>query len=292
MKGKADLLKIECEKVTREGYIVVRGKKYLEDGGVFYINGKYYNSGTSIDNWVTPSYTIRKDYDGDYFVSSTKEKSVNAGESVDTIYWIENGKVTIDGNEYFFDKDEMTVSGTGALKYFEDGVSLSAKEVTDCESIEFYPFEKSKDFINVTKFRLEKSEDREFEVENVTFINHFFYAFYNEKYCPIEINSSGKYVCKIDGTYHNVVQLGEDGAIRHLYAVGIDKQIVLGVVILQQVFHLLIHALRNLVLIEDVFQGIEVALTGSQRVGICSWHALRKGMAGCKHQDGYRENLV
>jgi uncharacterized protein (UPF0248 family) len=217
INGKADLLNIECENVTREGYIVVRGKKYHKDGSIVYINGKYYDttsgSDVKIDNWLTPSYAIRKDYDGDYFVPSTKEKSVNPGESVDTIYWIENGKVTIDGNEYFFDKDEMTENGTGALKYFEDGVSLSPKEVTDCNSIEFYPFEKSKDFINVTKFRLEKSEDREFEVENVTFINHFFYAFYDEKYCPIEINSSGKYVCKIDGTYHNVVQLGEDGAI-------------------------------------------------------------------------------
>ena len=219
INGKADLLNIECENVTREGYIVVRGKKYPKDGSVVYINGKYYNPNTSIDNWLTPSYTIKKEYDNEtsaytenYFVPSTKEKSVEAGETIDTIYWIENGKVTIDGNEYFFDKDEITEHGKGGLKYFEDGESLPASGITDCSGIEYYPLEKGKDFINVTKFRLTKDEDREFEVDNVTFINHFFYIFYDEKYYPIEIVGS-KYVCKVGETYSNVVQLGEDGAI-------------------------------------------------------------------------------
>ena len=226
INGKSDLLNIECENVRREGYVIVKGKRYdaspLNDS--IFINGKYYyiNSGKiTVDNWLVQQFSVKKDYnpstqkyDKRYFVPgvTTDTKTVNAVKNpstnkyyaqLDTIYWIEDGKVTIDGNQYFFDRDEITSNSRGALKYFEDGAALSYNEITNCTGIECYPIEKGTDFIDVTKFKLVRDEDRIMEVENVTFVSHFFYALYGEEVYPIELSGSN-YICKIGDTSYNV----------------------------------------------------------------------------------------
>ena len=209
MEGKSDLLNIEAENVTREGYVIVNGKKYKKNGTSVLINGKYYKvSDGKVNNWLIQSYDVKNGYDGKYFVPGTKVGEKTFSESgnyvkLDTIYWIENGKVNIDGNSYIFDRDEVTDSSKGALKYFNDGPSLPATGVTDCDSIEFYPIANASDFIDVTKFSITRDEYRSVEFDTITYISHFYYVKYNGEYYPIEISGT-KYVCKIGSTSYDV----------------------------------------------------------------------------------------
>ena len=220
INGKTDLLGIECENVTREGYVVVKGKKYKVDtvNNVVLINGKYYNvkSGKiSIDDWLVQAYSVRHDYnpeteryDKSIFIPGVTTSAVTASVSnnyaiLDTIYWIENGKVNIDGNDYYFDRDEVSSNGKGALKYFEGSAALPATGVTDCESIDFFPIQKADDFVRVTKFKLTRGEDRSIAVDNITFISHFYYALHNGTYHSIEANSSGEYGCDLGKVWFN-----------------------------------------------------------------------------------------
>ena len=226
INGKSDLLNIECENVKREGYVVVKGKRYRKyDDDTVLINGKYYyisNNKITINDWLVQQFSVKMDYDPStqkydkrYFVPGVTTSAVTCDISgncalVDTIYWIEDGKVTIDGNQYFFDKDEITPNSMGALKYFEDGVALPSSGVTDCDDIEYYPIEKGTDYIDVTKFKLTKDGDRILDIDAVTFISHFFYVLYNEEVYPIELSGSN-YVCKIENdTYH--VKIYEGGS--------------------------------------------------------------------------------
>ena len=213
INNKSDVLNIQCENVIREGYIVVKGKKYPVVDDTVFINGKYYyvNSGKiTVDNWLVERHTKKKEYENEtgaytktYFIPTVITKTItpsvsNGNVSIDTIYWIENGKVTIDGNEYFFDRNEV---GGGCLKYFEDGECLSPSEITDCTDIEYEIIDKASDFINVTKFTLTKDEEREINIDNISFISHFTFIKYKDNYYPIEL-SGENYVCKIgDSTY-------------------------------------------------------------------------------------------
>ena len=210
--NKSDILNIQAENVTREGYVIVKGKKYPVIDGTVFINGKYYyvnNNKIVIDNWLVEKYTKKEDYNNDtsaytdtYFTpnvtTDTITATVSGGDvSIDTIYWIENDKVIIDGNEYFFDKNEAG----GGLKYFEDGQCLTPSEITDCSNIEYNVIEKAKDFINVTKFTLSKNKEREVNINDISFISHFTFIKYNNNYYPIEL-SGNNYICKIgNSTY-------------------------------------------------------------------------------------------
>ena len=213
INSKSDVLFIQSENVTREGYVVVKGKKYPITNNTVFINGKYYyvnNNNVIIDNWLVEKHTIGKEYDNEtgaytktYYIPSVESKTITASTSgnyvlIDTIYWIENGKVTIDDNEYFFDKNEV---GGGCLKYFKDGVCLTPQEITDCTDIKFVVIDKASDYINVTKFLLTKSDDREIKINNVSFISHSTFIKYDDEYYAIEINN-GMYVCNIgNGQY-------------------------------------------------------------------------------------------
>ena len=110
---------------------------------------------------------------------------------IDTVAWIEDGIVNIDGHDYFFDREIQTdASHKGGLKFYEDGDCLLVSAITECDDIEFHPFESTSDYINVTKFMLTKDEEINEPFDNVSFCKRFYYVKHKENYLPIRIKTN------------------------------------------------------------------------------------------------------
>ena len=185
--------------VTRQGYVLVKGKKYdLETyhettyGGqqttieYKYINadGRYFSTNTSslvLDKWLILS-------DGTVVEGSMPVEIANSSTkiAIDTIYWIEDSTVTIDGNTYVFDKNEETSKGNnGALKYYEEGDTLSPKDICDCSSMEYHIFD-VKDYETVEKFVVYNNEDTDAQIDKITYGTRFRYVVFKGVSCAVE----------------------------------------------------------------------------------------------------------
>lgn len=241
-------LKLETENVCRNGYIVVKGKKYKIESGVkstisggnfeyVDINGVYYyinGSTITVKNWLKQDW---KYIDDEYVVKIVEGDVtgyVNDGYvELDTIYWIEDETVSIDGYRYIFDRYDKSEFSTspGGIKYYDTGRSLYPEEVTDCKIdsgtghgvIDFNHFDKSSDYIYVTKFALTKYEDKVLDFDNISFCTYFYYVYYKDNYCPVK-KIDGSYVCQIPSrllpghdeddnttTTYDVETVGEEG---------------------------------------------------------------------------------
>ena len=204
---------LETENVTRQGYIVIKGKQYtplegslvdysVESGGqtieykYLFLNGKYYYSYKNTDNtyskfkidhWLAERFV--EDEQGNVkpiIVEDDIEVDYANPLKIDTIVWIEDGMVNIDGHEYFYDKDtQLTSTIKGGLKYFEDGECLDKDDITKCDSIEYHLFDSASDYIDVTKFKLTKTEEINEPFERISFCRYFYYVKYKEHYFPI-----------------------------------------------------------------------------------------------------------
>ena len=212
---------VETENVQRQGFIIVKGKEYEVNSGkmvdysiektgktidyqYLFINGKYYYWG-AIPNTEDSGYTITNllNYSGD---SETYEivENINVVSAktanpikIDTVYWIEDGAVTIDGHKYIYDKNE---GESGALKYGEDGEALRASAITKCDVIEMYPYISVNDYEEVTKFKLTKRGEMSKDFSKISFIKYFYYVKYKEHYCSIKKKIDGdsySFVCEI-----------------------------------------------------------------------------------------------
>lgn len=202
------IINLEASGVTRQGFIIVKEKEYevLSDKLVDYsvnqegdkreynyvfINGKYFyekKKENSEDKVFTITNWLKVQDDG-IVIEDTVEKQKDGNTlKLDTVYWIEDGTVSIDGETYIFDKDEILGEGgkVGALKYFEDGDVLEATSITKCNSIEFCAYTSSNDYKEVTKFRLTKDDEVEVPFERITHSKYFFYVIYKNHYCPIK----------------------------------------------------------------------------------------------------------
>lgn len=215
---------LETENVTRQGYVIIRNKPYEVNSGsvvdysvdssgtvitydYLFLNGKYYYAVDEedkkmfyIDSWVTEE---EKDYEDGTSGMTIVEKSIEVEYSgdgfvyIDTIAWIEDGMVTIDGNEYFFDREEEIDSATtGCIKYYEDGVCLDYSAITECDGIDYYPFPSTDKYLHVTKFKLTKQEELHEEFDKITFCKHFFYVRYKDHYLPIRLSDT-EFKCDI-----------------------------------------------------------------------------------------------
>ena len=201
-------LSVESTNVTRNGFVVVKGKKYRikttespaigQQGSVSYIevNGVYYylpNSG----NTFTVKNQLKQEWkrvNGDYKVDIV-EGDVTATVSgdfvkIDTVFWIENDTVNIDGYTYIFDKYD------GGIKFYESGRSLLPNEVTPCDDITYNYFDNVSDYKYVTKFTLRKSEDKVIEFDRLSYCTYFYYVYYKDYYCPVKKSGNG-YICQI-----------------------------------------------------------------------------------------------
>jgi len=182
-----NILQLESKNVKRQGYAVIIDKEYAvnsgtvidystEDSGTtieykyIFLNGKYYYSDSAdtfqIDNWLVES--------GNIVVETSISVSGTSAVTIDTIAWIEDGKVVIDGNEYIYDFERE------GLKYFDDGRILFPSEITACEDIEFKPYV---DY--VTKFKLLKGEDIEEPFEAISFVKYYYFIKYKDEYLNI-----------------------------------------------------------------------------------------------------------
>lgn len=227
-------LEVECYNVIRQGFVVAKQKKYEIHTGKTYdysvnkegdditynfvkINGKYfyekdgkyyidnllnYEEGRTDDkgNLMEICEYIEVAPDGDYI-------------KVDTVFWIEEGKVYIDGEEYIYDKDE---GENGILKYGEDGISLDASAVTDCDSFEYHHYKSSNQYEEVTKFKLTKREEIQETFSRISFCNYHYYIKYKNHYCPIKRKINGdsyEFVCEIPKYIVNPTFTEVDGEI-------------------------------------------------------------------------------
>ena len=168
-------LRVVSENVHRNGYCIIRDKEYdvkkvkvngkdvnyIEVNGTFYyeVKGKYV-----IDNM------LKQDGDsvisGEVIVPSGSQDSVN----IDTIVWIEDGKVTIDGITYWYDENEGKITLDGV--YFIDDY----KSVTKCSGIKFF----FKPPIEVTKFKLTKAFDEiGYDYSKVSYCSYLYFINFN-----------------------------------------------------------------------------------------------------------------
>ena len=204
-------LNVSTTDVTRNGFIVVKGKEYrimtaktstVTSSTIRYIevNGVYYyvtGNTVTVHNHLTSDWSNPnkpKVIEGDVTGSVIDNKIVK----LDTIFWIEDDKVTIDGNTYFFDRyDKSEYTG---LKYYEEGRSLSAQEVTPCDGIMTNYFDNSSDYIYVTKFSLTKNDDKLIEYDRIGYCTYFYYVYFKDNYCPVRRVKDGddyKYECYV-----------------------------------------------------------------------------------------------
>ena len=169
-------LRVVSENVHRNGYCLILGKEYdvkkvkvngkdvnyIEVNGTFYyeVKGKYV-----IDEMLKQDG--ESVISGEVIVPSGSQDSVN----IDTIVWIEDGKVTIDGKTYWYDENVGKITLDGV--YFIDDY----KSVTKCKDIKFFNF---KSTIEVTKFKLTKAFDEiGYDYSKVSYCSYLYFINFN-----------------------------------------------------------------------------------------------------------------
>ncbi len=214
-------LRINSTNVYRNGYCILRKKKYdintlsvcMHNGNVMeykdvkYIeyNGKYYygvfDEKTTTYKFVIDS--ILKEENG--IVSEgllTFETNVDSDDYVcfDTIFWIENGTITIDGTTYLYDANENCI-------HLSDGsIVTDPTEISSCERIDIIYDKTPKE---VTKFILTKAFDSLLcNYSKITYCSYLYFINVNGNFYYIveENNTEGKteFVCYINDERHNL----------------------------------------------------------------------------------------
>lgn len=198
------ILNVETEVVTRLGYVIAKGKEYpiseFEVSGVtkhyVEINGRFFY-GNYLEEDKTYLYTIKNwqcetfKKIGERYIPNIVEKSVEVTISkddktlkLDTIYWIENGFVNIDGHQYIFDKNEQQPNGTrGCIKFTDNGKSI--EDVTKCDSMYYMPYDDPSLIHDVCKFKAYTTPYMQYDTRNIKFAERFFYTKYKDYYCPV-----------------------------------------------------------------------------------------------------------
>lgn len=171
-------LRVVSENVHRNGYCLILGKEYdvnkvkvgekdvnyIEVNGTFYyeVKGKYV-----IDEMLKQDDDKKSVISGEVIVPSGSQDSVN----IDTIVWIEDGKVTIDGKTYWYDENVKKITLDGV--YFIDDY----QSVTKCKDIKFFNF---KSTIEVTKFKLTKAFDEiGYDYSKVSYCSYLYFINFN-----------------------------------------------------------------------------------------------------------------
>lgn len=202
LSNQGSILSLETEIVTRLGYIVIKDKEYkvetINNKGTNYqyvfINGKYFyanNNKITVTDWQceTVKGIVEKDV-----IKSIEGDIIK----LDTVCWIEDGLVEIDGVKYIFDKNEQQEDGTiGCLKASEDGSIINETDITKCSSIYYAPYTSVTQIHDVCKFKLNKPLYKTIEYNNINQCEYFFYIEYKNNYYPIRVNGDGKFVCEI-----------------------------------------------------------------------------------------------
>lgn len=225
-------LRINSRNVYRNGYCILRNKKYdintlrvcmhngngMEYKDVKYIeyNGKYYygvfDENTKQYQFVIDGILIDNNgniEDGILSVETNykHDESVETNDdsykyvSFDTIFWIENGTITIDGTTYLYDANEKCI-------HFSDGsIVTNLTDISNCERIDIIYDETPKE---VTKFILTKAFDSLLcNYSKITYCSYLYFINVNGNFYYIveEKNTEGKteFVCYIDDERYNLL---------------------------------------------------------------------------------------
>lgn len=214
-------LRINSTNVYRNGYCILRNKKYdintlsvcmhkgnvMEYKDVKYIeyNGKYYygvfDEKTGGYKFVIDS--ILKYEEETKTVSEGSLTFETSGNSVcfDTIFWIENGTITIDGTTYLYDANENCI-------HLSDGsIVTDPTEISSCGGIFLKHYDTPKE---VTKFILTKAFDSLLcNYSKITYCSYLYFINVNGNFYYIveEKNTEGKteFVCYIDDERYNLL---------------------------------------------------------------------------------------
>lgn len=194
------VLPLETNNVTRQGYVIMKDKVYqvyssttydnISESSTTYnyifINGKYYYEKDGkfvIDNWLSAT--------NESVSAVTVSANSEGGETkIDTIAWIEDGLVSIDGNEYIYDFE-----GNG-IKYIGKGDILSANQITNCSEISSYTYSSTSLYDYVTKFKLTKEKEIDEPFNNITFSKYYYYVKYKDTYLNIR-KEDNKFYCDV-----------------------------------------------------------------------------------------------
>lgn len=211
-----DTLTVEREDVTREGFILIKGKAYdvisdvslpygLNGDNFTYVNanGRYYylasDGSYTFDDWIV----CTSETDSEYMYATKKllNQASNSKINLDTVYWIEDGIVNIDGEKYIFDKN---VGDGGGLFYTEGGKLLEPSEICECTNIVYCPFKDVKKYEKVSKLKFTKEPYKNVDLKAVRCAEYYYFAEYNGVMCYVEKvyenvgdNVYYKYVCNV-----------------------------------------------------------------------------------------------
>ena len=225
-------LRINSTNVYRNGYCILRNKKYdintlrvcmhngngMEYKYVKYIeyNGKYYygvfDENTKQYQFVIDGILIDNNgniEDGILSVETNykPDESVETNDdsykyvSFDTIFWIENGTITIDGTTYLYDANENCI-------HLSDGsIVTKYTDISDCDGIFLKHYDTPKE---VTKFILTKAFDSLLcNYSKITYCSYLYFINVNGNFYYIveEKNTEGKteFVCYIDDERYNLL---------------------------------------------------------------------------------------
>ena len=206
------VLRLETEVVTRTGYVIAIGKKYPIEtfNGISYvcINDRFFyknNDKFTIKDWQCEKYIEKS---GKYMPTIVERDievtPTNGYIKLDTVYWIEDGFVTIDGTKYIFDKNEQNPNGSiGCIKFTDNGRSID--KPTNCDSMYFMHYDDYSLVHDVCKFKGYSFTSIQHKVNDLKFCEYFFYIKYLNNFCPI-IQSGNTFVCQVpyNGDVSNV----------------------------------------------------------------------------------------
>lgn len=217
-------LRINSTNVYRNGYCILRNKKYdintlrvcmhngngMEYKDVKYIeyNGKYYygvfDEKTGIYKFVIDSILKEENEtvsEGSLTFETNPKIDKNKYVCFDTIFWIENGTITIDGITYLYDANENCI-------HLSDGsIVTDPTDISSCDGIYLKHYDTPKE---VTKFILTKAFDSLLcNYSKITYCSYLYFINVNGNFYYIveEKNTKGKteFVCYIDDERYNLL---------------------------------------------------------------------------------------
>ena len=224
-------LMVEANNAKRTGYVVVKKQQYPIITGVVHdytednvdipieyyailIKGKYYyaqhesSSLTfTIDDFLQVSPNASNNILISNIISGTMSVTCDDDSQsigIDTVYWIEDNKVNIGGNEYYYDREEQPsndlgygTNSKGIFKYYEDGDVVPCSALTQCQEIDIYPITDMRNYQTVTKFQLYPNANIPITYESIGYGAYAFYIMYQDEYCPITMDKDGNCYCQI-----------------------------------------------------------------------------------------------
>lgn len=215
-------LRINSTNVYRNGYCILRNKKYdiktlrvcMHNGNVMeykdvkYIeyNGKYYygvfDENTKQYQFVIDGILIDNNGNIEEGILSVETNDDSYKYvSFDTIFWIENGTITIDGTTYLYDANENCI-------HLSDGsIVTNLTDISNCKRIDIIYDKTPKE---VTKFILTKAFDSLLcNYSKITYCSYLYFINVNGNFYYIveEKNTEGKteFVCYIDDERYNLL---------------------------------------------------------------------------------------